>query len=139
MARGVAAAGVIDQAQLPRGREALRRTLRPDTAGRGGAGLSSGLGPDGAPGHLQRDQHHDEDVRRIGLVESNPFSRLRLPAVDRQPTMDEYRALIEACTVLGGHGPEFRAMIQFSAWAGVRAGELQALQWDDLEGEAIRM
>ncbi len=53
--------------------------------------------------------------------------------------MDDYRALIEACTVLGGYGPEFRAMIQFSAWAGVRAGELQALQWDDVEDEVIQI
>jgi integrase len=85
-----------------------------------------------------------EDARNIGLVESNPFSRLRLPATEKtctitSPTMDEYRALLESCTVLGGYGPEFKAMLQFSAWTGVRAGELQALEWDDVHGETIEI
>jgi integrase len=52
---------------------------------------------------------------------------------------DSYRRALEACTVLGGYGPEFRAMIQFSAWSGVRAGELQALQWDDLAEVEIQV
>ncbi len=78
-----------------------------------------------------------EDARNIGLVESNPFANLRLPANERTgtitaPTMDEYRALVESCTVLGGYGPEFRAMIQFAAWTGIRQGELFALQWKDV-------
>ena len=50
--------------------------------------------------------------------------------------MEEYRALLEACTVLGGYGPEFKSMIQFAAWTGIRQGELFALQWDYVsEGE----
>jgi integrase len=53
--------------------------------------------------------------------------------------MDEYKRLIESCTVLGGYGAEFRAMIQFSAWTGVRAGELHALRWDDIDGETIHV
>ena len=85
-----------------------------------------------------------EDARNDGIVEANPFSRLRLPAPERPgtiipPTMDEYRALLDACTVLGGYGPEFKAMIQFAAWTGVRAGELHALEWDDLEGDVIQI
>jgi integrase len=85
-----------------------------------------------------------EGARNIGLVEHNPFSRLRLPVAERPglitpPTMDEYRALLKACTVLGGYGSEFRAMLQFSAWTGVRAGELQALEWGDLETEVIHI
>jgi integrase len=83
-----------------------------------------------------------EDARNVGLVEDNPFSNLRLPTAERTeqikaPSMDEYRALLEACTVLNGYGPEFRAMIQFAAWTGVRAGELQALRWDDLGEETL--
>ena len=81
-----------------------------------------------------------EDARNIGLVEANPFSRLKLPQVTTAPiippSMDEYRRLLEACTVLGGYGPEFRAMIQFSAWTGIRAGELHALEWDDFGSES---
>ena len=85
-----------------------------------------------------------EDARNFGLVESNPFSRLRLPATEKPgsitpPTMEEYRALLESCTVLGGYGPEFRAMITFAAWTGIRAGELHALEWDDLGGEVINI
>jgi integrase len=83
-----------------------------------------------------------EDARNVGLVEHNPFSNLRLPASERSseimaPTLDEYRALLEATTCLGGYGPEFKAMIQFSAWTGVRAGELQALRWVDVGEEKI--
>jgi integrase len=78
-----------------------------------------------------------KDARNIGLVEANPFANLRLPTTEKRgtitaPTMDEYRALLAACTVLGGYGSEFRAMIQFAAWTGVRQGELFALQWDDI-------
>ena len=78
-----------------------------------------------------------EDARNLGLVESNPFSNLRLPSTEKRgtitpPTMDDYRALLEATTVLGGYGPEFKAMIQFAAWTGIRQGELFALQWEDI-------
>jgi integrase len=83
-----------------------------------------------------------EDARNVGLVESNPFSNLRLPAVDKQPeieppTIEEYRTLLEACTVLGGYCSEMRAMITFAAWTGLRQGELFALQWRDVGEEAI--
>ena len=85
-----------------------------------------------------------EDARNIGLVEHNPFSNLRLPASERTaevhpPSMDEYRELLEACAVLGGHGPEFRAMVQLSAWTGVRAGELHALRWEDVRADTIEV
>lgn len=82
-----------------------------------------------------------EDARNIGLVESNPFSNLRLPVSEKTeevlpPTMEEYRGLLDAC-MLGGHGTEFRAMVQFAAWTGVRAGELQALQWADVDEQHL--
>jgi integrase len=83
-----------------------------------------------------------EDARNVGLVETNPFSNLRLPVTEKTqdvqpPTLEEYRELVAACTVLGGYGPEFRAIIQFAAWTGVRIGELAALQWDDVDGDFI--
>jgi integrase len=83
-----------------------------------------------------------EDARNVGLVEANPFSNLRLPTAERTaqitaPSMDEYRRCIEATTVLGGYGPEFRALLQFAAWTGLRAGELQALRWDDVDGDRL--
>jgi integrase len=78
-----------------------------------------------------------EDARDVGMVEVNPFSNLRLPATEKvatitAPTMDEYGALLEATTILGGYGREMRAMILFAAWTGVRQGELFALQWGDV-------
>ncbi|MGZ5310168.1 MAG: tyrosine-type recombinase/integrase [Solirubrobacterales bacterium] len=83
-----------------------------------------------------------EDARNVGLVESNPFANLRLPATEKTPeiappTPDDYRALLEGCTVLGGYCGEMRAMITFAAWTGVRQGELFALQWDDVSEDEI--
>jgi integrase len=83
-----------------------------------------------------------EDARNVGLVETNPFDNLRLPATERKsqivpPTLEEYAELLKATTVLGGYGPEFKALIQFAAWTGVRTGELQALQWEDIGTETI--
>lgn len=83
-----------------------------------------------------------DDARNVGLVENNPFSNLRLPTAERKaqitaPTLEEYRACLDACMVLGGYGPEFRSLVQFAAWTGLRAGELQALTWDDIDGETV--
>jgi integrase len=78
-----------------------------------------------------------EDARDVGLVTVNPFHRLRLPVNPsgdvRPPTLDELQRLIDACPgVLGGYADEFRSMIAFSAWTGVRASELWALRWQDV-------
>ena len=83
-----------------------------------------------------------EDARNVGIGGDNPFSNLRLPVTERTeeihpPTLDEYRRLLDACTVLGGYGAEFRAMVQFAAWTGVRAGELHALRWEDIDGDDL--
>ena len=80
-----------------------------------------------------------EDARNIGLVEANPFSNLRLPATERTaeiapPSMDEYRQLLAACLVLGReYADEFRALIQLTAWTGLRASEVMALKRTDFE------
>lgn len=82
-----------------------------------------------------------EDARNVGLVSDNPFANLRLPVTEKvaevaPPTMADYRTLLESTTVLGGYGPEFRAMIQLAAWTGIRQGELFGLQWQDVgDGE----
>jgi integrase len=83
-----------------------------------------------------------EDARNVGLVEGNPFSNMRIPTTEKRgtitaPTMDEYRALLEACTVLGGYRDEFRAMVTFAAWTGIRQGELFGIQWDDIDGDEV--
>lgn len=79
-----------------------------------------------------------EDARNIGLVDVNPFSNLRLPASEKvervsPPTLDEYRRLLGACLVLGGYADEFRALIQMTAWTGLRSSEVMGLRWEDVE------
>jgi integrase len=78
-----------------------------------------------------------EDAYNVGIVKGNPFANLRLPATEKTaevspPTLDEFQQLLAACMVLGGYATEFRALIQFTAWTGIRAAEVQGLQWDDL-------
>jgi len=85
-----------------------------------------------------------EDARNVGLVESNPFSNLRLPKTEKTesvvcPSEDEFLALLRSCAILGGYGPEFRAMLTFASWTGLRAGEIHALQWEDFGAESIRV
>ena len=65
-----------------------------------------------------------EDARNIGLVETNPFSNLRLPATEKRGRSPRRRwrstgRCWRPCTVLGGYGQEFRAMIKFAAWSGI--------------------
>ena len=80
-----------------------------------------------------------EDARNIGLVETNPFANLRLPASEKTaeiapPTPDEFRALLAACLVLGReYAEEFRSLITLTAWTGLRASEVMALRREDFE------
>lgn len=81
-----------------------------------------------------------EDARNIGLVESNPFSNLRLrsDATEiRCPSVEEFNALLASCMQLGGYATEFRALLQFAAWSAMRSGEIQALRHSDLERDHI--
>ncbi len=83
-----------------------------------------------------------EDAYNVGLVKANPFSNLRLPVTEKTaevspPTLDEFRQLLSACMVLGGYATEFRALIQFTAWTGLRSAEIQGLQWHDIGDETI--
>lgn len=83
-----------------------------------------------------------EDARNIGLVTHNPFSNLRLPKTEKTeevhpPSLDEYRTLLRSCLLLGGYAAEMRALIQFTAWMGIRSGELQGLKWEDIGTETV--
>ncbi|HEV2790821.1 MAG TPA: site-specific integrase [Solirubrobacterales bacterium] len=84
-----------------------------------------------------------EDARDVGLVETDPFAGLRLPRAARAtiapPSLEELDRLLAACSVLGGYGPEFRALVEFCAWTGLRSSEVQALRWSDLEPERVRV
>ena len=83
-----------------------------------------------------------EDARNVGLVQANPFSNLRLPATEKTelvapPTLAEFHALLAACMVHGNYAPEMRAMLTFTAWTGLRSGEVQGLKWDDIDSDTI--
>jgi len=82
-----------------------------------------------------------EDARDVGLVEANPFSGLRLPRRGRTriapPSLEELDLLLGACSALGVYGPEFRALIEFCAWTGLRSSEVQALRWPDVEEDRV--
>lgn len=83
-----------------------------------------------------------EDARNIGLVTHNPFSNLRLPKTEKTedvhpPSLDEYRTLLRSCLLLGGYAKEMRALVQFTAWTGLRAGEVHGLQWQDIGTETV--
>lgn len=85
-----------------------------------------------------------QDAYDIGLVEANPFANLRLPATEKTeeiapPTLEEFRQLLAGCMVLGAYGAEFRSLVTFTAWSGLRAGEVMGLQWRDLGDDAIRV
>lgn len=83
-----------------------------------------------------------QDAYNIGLVSDNPFSNLRLPATEKTeevepPSLEEFHALLSACLILGGYATEFRALIQFTAWTGLRAAEVQALQLSDIGANSV--
>lgn len=83
-----------------------------------------------------------QDAYDVGLVKANPFANLRLPTTEKTeevapPTLEEFRSLLAACMVLGAYGAEFRALIQFTAWTGLRAAEVQAIRWEDIGTETL--
>lgn len=83
-----------------------------------------------------------QDAYNVGLVTENPFANLRLPTTEKTaevapPSLDEFRRLLNACTVHGGYANEFRALITFTAWTGLRAAEVAGLEWEDVGDETI--
>ncbi|HEX5591789.1 MAG TPA: site-specific integrase [Solirubrobacterales bacterium] len=83
-----------------------------------------------------------QDAYNEGLVKANPFANLRLPVTEKTqevapPTLEEFHSLLAACMIHGGYAPEFRALIQFTAWTGLRAAEVQALRWEDIGADTI--
>ena len=80
------------------------------------------------------------DAVREGLIQASPFAELRLPSSrgrrDLEPLAPEQvERLGEVAFAV--HGPDygrvFRALVLFSAWVGLRPGELFALEWKDLQ------
>jgi integrase len=66
-----------------------------------------------------------------GLVAVNPTLKLALPAV--RGRRDRIAAPAEVGPLLDALQPSDRAIYATALYAGLRAGELQALQWDDID------
>lgn len=88
------------------------------------------------------------DAMRDGLIDMNPFTQLRLPGSrGRKDIVVLTEAeLVELADValsdemeLGEYGREFRAMVLFSGYVGLRPGELFALRRDDVSGALCRI
>lgn len=89
------------------------------------------------------------DAVRDGLVDANPFAELRLPGSKGRKhivalTEAELHALADLALdprmELGdAYGREYRAMILFAGYVGLRPGELFALQRGDVQGQLCRI
>jgi integrase len=77
------------------------------------------------------------------LLERNPFRGLGKRGRGRSdqapPTEEEFERLLAACTALGWYAPQMRSLIVFAAYSGMRPGELFALEWSDVDFDAMRI
>lgn len=78
------------------------------------------------------------------VVELNPFRGLTPRAKpgraeDAPPTVEEFDQLRTACAALGAYGPRMLALLDFAAFSGMRPGEIYALEWTDIDFEAMRI
>lgn len=73
----------------------------------------------------------------------NPFRKLSRRSKGRSgeapPTNAEFGALLDGCGALGPYGPMMRALTRFAAFSLMRPGELYALEWSDIDFEAMRV
>jgi integrase len=84
------------------------------------------------------------DAMRDGLVHANPFTDLRLETPkgrrDIQPlSRAELHELADLALEVHGpvYGPEFRALLLFAGYTGIRPGEYRRLEWPDISEEAV--
>jgi len=77
------------------------------------------------------------------LIDRNPFRglgrRTKGRAEQPPPSEEELTKLLEACAVHDGYAPQMRALIVFAAYSGMRPGELFALEWSDIDFDAMRV
>jgi integrase len=84
------------------------------------------------------------DALRDGLVPYNPFAELRIArgrgrkdivALTESELMELANLALDRRMELGEFGREYRAMILFAGYVGLRPGELYALSRDDIHGQ----
>lgn len=77
------------------------------------------------------------------LIDRNPFRGLSVRTRGRSdqapPTEEEFARLIAACSVHREYAPMMRALVTFAAYSGMRPGELFALEWGDVDFDAMRV
>ena len=84
------------------------------------------------------------DAMRDGVIDLNPFANLRLPgskgrkeivALTEEQLTKLADLALDARMELGEYAPEYRAMILFAGYVGLRPGELFALLRADVNGQ----
>lgn len=77
------------------------------------------------------------------LLDRNPFhdlsERTKGRADQAPPTEEQMILLLDACSALGDHAPQMRALLKFASYTGMRPGELFALEWSDIDFDANRV
>jgi len=86
------------------------------------------------------------DARLLGMIVTNPFAALGLEGPGRRQLRPEWltahdvdRLAETARDAHGEYGPIMAAIVTFSAYTGVRPGELYALEFDDLDGTSVHV
>lgn len=82
------------------------------------------------------------DARRAGLLDTNPFTDMRLPVGrgrkdDLIPTMEQVDVLATKAKEL--RGPVFAAFVLTAAYGGLRPGEMYALRWPQVDLDLDRI
>jgi integrase len=74
---------------------------------------------------------------KMRVIGHNPFAgkgtRPRGRADKAPPTEKEFQALLDACDVLGGYGPQMRALVDFGSLTLMRPSELYELRYPDVD------
>jgi integrase len=77
------------------------------------------------------------------LIDRNPFGGLghksKGRAEQHPPSEEELSRLLAACSAHGWYAPQMRALITFAAYTGMRPGEVVALEWSDIDFDAMRI
>lgn len=77
------------------------------------------------------------------LVDRNPFRglsrRSRGRSDEHPPTREEMERLVAGCSALGWYASQMRALLVFGAYSGLRPGEMFALEWGDVDFDAMRV
>lgn len=69
-----------------------------------------------------------------GLTHATPGRKHEAP-----PTPEQFQRLVDACGVLGSHGPMIRSLFRFASFELMRPGECYALEWPDIDFERMRV